>query len=116
LRLKYQGCGEYDDDVVDIDETIWLRRFRQPFGGYRWYFICPNTNRRCTVLYQPPGVKRFRSRWGFRCRLQYRSQQLSPIHRYRWRGAGSQGRCQSRLPALTQLELAQLAACKPAEI
>jgi len=29
------------------------------------------TNRRCTVLYQPPGAKRFRSRWGYRCRPQY---------------------------------------------
>jgi hypothetical protein len=82
LRLKYQGGGEYDDDVAEIDEKIWLQRFPQPFGGYRWFFICPSSNRRCMVLYQPPGAKRFRSRWGFRCRLQYRSQQLAPIHRY----------------------------------
>jgi hypothetical protein len=82
LKLKYQAGGEYDDEVVDIDETICLERFPQPFGGYRGYFICPSSNRRCTVPYQPPGAKRFRSRWGFRCRLQYRSQQLSPIHRY----------------------------------
>src|SRR5262245_42620252 len=69
LRLRYQAGGEYDDDVVDIDETIWLQRYPQPFGGYRWYFICPASGRRCTVLYQPPGASRFRSRWGFRCRL-----------------------------------------------
>ena len=81
LRLKHQGGGEYDDDVVDIEETIYLRRFPQPFGGHRWYFICPSTNRRCAVLYQPPGTKRFRSRWGFRCRLQYQSQRLSPMSR-----------------------------------
>jgi hypothetical protein len=68
--------------VVDIDETIYLQRFPQPFGGHRWLFICPSTNRRCTVLCQPPGARRFRSRGGFRCRLQYRSQQLSPVHRY----------------------------------
>ena len=52
LRLRYQTDGEYTD-VVEIDETIYLQRFPQPFGGFRWYFICPNTNRRCTVLYFP---------------------------------------------------------------
>ena len=66
----------------DIDEVFYLKRFPQPFGGYRWYFICPTSNRHCRVLYQPPGAKRFRSRWGFRCRLQYQSQRLAPQFRY----------------------------------
>src|SRR5262245_56254481 len=64
-KLKYQAGGEYDDEV-DIDETIYLERSSQPFGGYRWCFICPSNNRRCTVLYQPPGAKRFCSLWRFR--------------------------------------------------
>ena len=81
LRLKYQA-GEYEDELEDIDETIYLQRFLQPFGGYRWYFICPSSNHRCQVLYQPPGAKRFRSRWGFRRRLQYQSQRLAPQFRY----------------------------------
>jgi hypothetical protein len=86
LRLRYETNDEYDDEVVDIDETIYLRRFPQPYGGYRWYFICPSNNRRCSVLLKPPGGKRFRSRRGFRCRLQYQSQRLSPMSRYQ-RGA-----------------------------
>jgi hypothetical protein len=86
LRLRYKTDDEYDDEVVDIDETIYLRRFPQPYGGYRWYFICPSSNRRCSVLLKPPGGKRFRSRRGFRCRLQYQSQRLSPMSRYH-RGA-----------------------------
>ena len=61
LRLKYQAGGEYDDEVMGIDETFYLERFPQPFGGYRWYFVCPSCNRRCTVLCQPPGAKRFRA-------------------------------------------------------
>jgi hypothetical protein len=80
LRLKYQG-GEYNDELQDIDETIYLQRLPQPFGGHRWYFICPSSNHRCRVLYQLPGGKRFRSRWGFRCRLQYQCQKLAPQFR-----------------------------------
>jgi hypothetical protein len=72
LRLQYQ-VEDYFGEVHSVDDTIYLQRFPQPFGGYRWYFICPSSNRRCTVLYQPPGAIRFRSRWGFRCRLQYQS-------------------------------------------
>ena len=69
-------------DPHQVGETIYLRRFPQPYGGYRWYFICPSSNRRCSVLLKPPGGRRFRSRRGFRCRLQYQSQRLAPQHRY----------------------------------
>jgi hypothetical protein len=63
----------------------------RPFGlsaspsrlvAIRWYFICPSSNRRCKVLYQPPGACRFRSRRGFRYKLQYQSQRSAPYHRY----------------------------------
>src|SRR5262245_25966175 len=82
LRLRYKTDDEYDEELVEIDETFYLQRFPQPYGGFRWYFICPSSNRRCSVLFKPPGSRRFRSRRGFRCRLQYRSQQLSPMSRY----------------------------------
>jgi hypothetical protein len=86
LRLRYQTGDEYGDEFAHIDEAIYLQRFPQPFGGYRWHFICPSSNRRCSVLFKPPGGRRFRSRQGFRCRLQYQSQRLSPMSRYQ-RGA-----------------------------
>ncbi|QIG48809.1 hypothetical protein G5V57_14375 [Nordella sp. HKS 07] len=81
LRLAYSVEDAYGE-AQHIAETFTLHRFSQPFGGYRWYFICPATDRHCRVLYQPAGAMRFRSRWGFRCRLQYQSQRLSPINRY----------------------------------
>jgi hypothetical protein len=34
----------------------------QPFGGVRWWFICPATNRRVTKLWLPLGGSRFASR------------------------------------------------------
>ena len=82
MRLCYhtEQLGTHADWIrwsQAIDETITLQRFPQPFGGHRWYFICPTANRRCQTLYLPHGASRFRSRWGFRCRFQYQSQRLS---------------------------------------
>lgn len=82
VRLRYTAGGEYTDETAEIDETIGLERVPQRISGFRWFFICPSANRRCTTLYQPPGAWRFRSREGFRYRLQYQSQRLAPMSRY----------------------------------
>jgi hypothetical protein len=55
FRLRYKTDDEYNDEVANIDETIYLRRFPQPYGGYRWYFICPSSNRRCLAALTPCG-------------------------------------------------------------
>lgn len=81
LRAQYH-IADHAGEIQSIDETFTLERSAQPFGGCRWYFVCPSSKRRCKVLYLPAGATRFRSRWGFRCRLQYRSQRLAPIYRY----------------------------------
>ena len=73
LRLEYTVLPD-GEEPFKVNETFALIRFPQPFGGYRWYIICPRTNKRCQCLYLPPGATRFRSRLGFRVRLQYLSQ------------------------------------------
>ncbi len=49
----------------------------QPFGGMRWWFICPITKRRATKLIIPRGGSRFASRvaWG----LGYDSQRVGKL-------------------------------------
>ena len=90
-----------------IDETITLQRLPQPFGGYRWYFLCPTANRRCQVLYLPLGASRFRSRWGFRSpRLQYKSQRLSPPWRQKHRAERIARQVLNRGPAEFRQEFA----------
>ena len=44
------------------------------FGGRQWFFICPYRNRRCTVLWMPPGAERFASRQTFGRSVAYGSQ------------------------------------------
>jgi hypothetical protein len=78
LRIKYTANGQL------VDDHISLERFSQPYGGYRWYFICPSTKRRCQCLYMPPGAAkpRFRSRQAWSGPLLYLSQTLTPESRY----------------------------------
>ncbi len=49
-----------------LDQWIDLEPAPRHFGGRQWYFICPVTGRRASVLWKPPGATRFASRqsWG----------------------------------------------------
>jgi hypothetical protein len=74
LNLKYSHAPYGSDKLRQVDDLFRLERFPQPFGGYRWYIMCPNTGSRCQCLYKPLGAAHFRSRRAFRVRLQYHSQ------------------------------------------
>ena len=63
----------------DIDCILWLDCMPTPFGGERWYALCPRTGRRCTALVLPPGQTHFASVKGWN--VPYSSQRECPIHR-----------------------------------
>ena len=86
LRLQYAVTRYSDGERINVDETFRLEAFSQPFGGIRWYVICPDRQVRCQCLYLPPGATHFRSRQGFRARLQYYSQTQPPHLRVFERG------------------------------
>ena len=79
LRLAY---------VVQIDnapeaeysEELALEPFQQPFGGRRWYFRCPRSDRRCACLYLLQRAFRFRCRKCYG--LAYRVQRLDRVARH----------------------------------
>jgi hypothetical protein len=52
-----------------------------PFGGLRWWWLCPATRRRVSKLYLPNGGDRFLSRGRGAYRLAYASQRQAPIDR-----------------------------------
>lgn len=62
-------------------QRIILVPERRHFGGHQWYFICPVMNRRCSVLYRPPGGKRFCSRQAWGRQVAYGSQFLDRDNR-----------------------------------
>jgi hypothetical protein len=57
----------------------------QPFGGHRWWFICPLTGRRGTKLFLPFGADRFASRAAYR--LGYACQRTDRVDRLDRRAA-----------------------------
>ena len=72
LRLRYAICDYWTGEQHQIDDKIYLTASRPWFGGQRWWFVCPNENRRVRKLYLPLGARRFRSRRAYR--LAYASQ------------------------------------------
>ena len=75
---------------VPVTLSIGLASSPQPFGGRRWFFICPVTGDRAIKLFKPSGGDRFASRqaWG----LAYRSQREGPFDRACSRAWGLRGR------------------------
>ena len=62
-----------------INCVIQLEEYALPYGGARWYALCPRTGRRCTALVLPPGQVQFASVRGWN--VAYGSQRECPIHR-----------------------------------
>lgn len=62
-----------------IDCLVWLDHQPMPFGGERWYALCPKTGRRCTTLVLPPGGSYFASVSGWD--VAYSSQRECEVHR-----------------------------------
>jgi hypothetical protein len=51
------------------------------FGGQQWYFRCPVTGRKCSVVWLPPGASRFCSRQAWGKQVAYSTQFESPFDR-----------------------------------
>ena len=58
--------GWFRIQIGGLDQRIHLLARPRHFGGRQWFFICPYLNRRCMVLWMPPGARDFgcRQRWG----------------------------------------------------
>jgi hypothetical protein len=84
VRLKYRMTDYWTGEPLEIDDKIRLTTSRPPFGGLRWWFVCPCLNRKVRKLYLPPGGRHFWSRRAYR--LAYGSQRETATDRaYRGR-------------------------------
>jgi hypothetical protein len=70
-----------DGSKTPSDYTISLISTPQPFGGRRWWFLCPFSGARVAKLYMVPGSTKFAARTAYRRRLAYRSQRAAPFDR-----------------------------------
>jgi len=79
----------------ELDQRINLVAHERHFGGRQWYFVCPATGRRASVIWRPPGARQFASRQAWGGRVAYGSQfetwhdrALSGTQEIRYRLAG----------------------------
>jgi hypothetical protein len=76
--------GWMDVKSGSLDQRIELVSLARHYGGRQWYFLCPRTGRRVSVLWKPPGAGYFASRQSWGRQVAYRSQFQSPYRRASW--------------------------------
>jgi hypothetical protein len=72
LRIFFRG---------KFKQRIELVAQPRHFGGNQWYFKCPATGRKCSVVWQPPGTSRFCSRQAWGKQVAYSTQFQTPFVR-----------------------------------
>lgn len=73
--------GWFRIQLQNLDQRITLEPVSRHFGGRQWYFVCPYTNRRASVLWMPPGAHSFACRQKWRGQVAYASQFLDRTNR-----------------------------------
>jgi hypothetical protein len=79
LRLQYVVHDYWSGEACEIDDKIFLATSRPPFGGLRWWFVCPRENRRVRKLHVALGGRHFWSRRAYE--LAYASQRETKYDR-----------------------------------
>ena len=72
LCLRYSIADYWSAEELKIDDKVYLAPTRPHFSGLRWWFVCPQLNRRVRKLYLPLGGRHFWSRHAYE--LAYGSQ------------------------------------------
>lgn len=75
VRLQYMTTDHRSGQKRESDYWLELTTTQQPFGGLRWWFVCPRTGQLAAKLHLPNGAFTFASRRAYR--LGYRSQRES---------------------------------------
>src|SRR4051794_38683985 len=98
IRLYWTETDRWTGEKQQREQWIELESKAQPFGGRRWWFVCPRRGDLVWKVHLPAGTSTFASRRAYR--LAYQSQRESPRDRAmsrawkarsRVRGAGGIG-------------------------
>lgn len=79
VRLRYTATDPWSGEKRHHDYPLELATTPQPFGGRRWWWVCPRRGDLVSKLYMPAGATAFASRKCFH--IAYRSQRESPCDR-----------------------------------
>jgi len=75
------GAGIRIEFSDGSQQEIALTSRPRHFGGKQWYFLCPRTGRPVSVVWMPPGARRFASRKAWGRKVAYQSQFLDTTGR-----------------------------------
>ncbi len=73
----------FTDEESALRYRVELVTTQPPFGGIRWWFLCPRTGRRVSKLFLPRGGRQFLSRQAYR--LGYACQRIDASDRIHMR-------------------------------
>ena len=76
VRLHWASTNRWSGEKRQCENRILLTTGSQPFGGRRWWFVCPRTGQLAARLHLPSGAYTFACRKAYR--LAYRSQREAP--------------------------------------
>jgi hypothetical protein len=79
--LRTYSEGLLHIQIGEIRQTITLATLPRYYGGRQWFFLCPVTNRRASVLWLLRGERRFASKHAWPGRVAYRSQFMTAMDR-----------------------------------
>jgi hypothetical protein len=102
VQLRWTSTNQRSGEKSPRENRITLTTSRQPFGGRRWFFICPRTGHNATKLHLPPGADAFASRKAYG--LGYRSQRESPRDRSLTRAFALRGKIGGKGGICTSIE------------
>ena len=80
-QLQTERAGWFRIQMGELDQGIDLVAQPRHFGGRQWYFRSPVTGRPCSVLWMPPGARRFGGRHEWGRQVAYASQFDTPVDR-----------------------------------
>jgi len=73
--------GSFCIRLDELEQRIALVTLPRYLGGRQWFFVCPVTDRRASVLWLPPGAQQFASRHAWPRQVAYSSQFMTPMDR-----------------------------------
>src|SRR5262249_28943431 len=73
--------GLFHIQICELNQQIALSTFPRHYGGRQWFFVCPGTKRRASVLLLPGGALQFASRHAWPGRVAYRAQFMTAMDR-----------------------------------
>jgi hypothetical protein len=81
IRKEGEDRGYLRIMMGELDQRLELIAQPRHFGGQHWYFRCPVTSYKCSVVWLPPGAGQFSSRQAWGTQVAYATQFESPFDR-----------------------------------